>query len=142
MSPFSHSTPSLVRRILCMIYDALLLVAVVFIAGFAFIYATNFPRHPNLLPVFRIYLLGVMAAYFCWFWCKSGQTLAMKTWRIKLQNRNGQLLSIVQAPQRFVVALLGIALGGLSIWWALFDRDHQFLHDRLLGTRLIEIPKE
>ena len=125
-----------------MIYDALLLVAMLFIAGFAFIYATNFPQHPNLLPVFRIYLLGVIAAYFCWFWCKSGQTLAMKTWRIKLQNRDGQLLSIVQAPQRFAVALLGIALGGLSIWWALFDRDHQFLHDRLLGTRLIEIAKE
>ena len=125
-----------------MIYDALLLVAMLFIAGFAFIYATNFPQHPNLLPVFRIYLLGVIAAYFCWFWCKSGQTLAMKTWRIKLQNRDGQLLSVVQAPQRFAVALLGIALGGLSIWWALFDRDHQFLHDRLLGTRLIEIAKE
>ncbi len=125
-----------------MIYDALLLVAMLFIAGFAFIYATNFPQHPNLLPVFRIYLLGVIAAYFCWFWCKSGQTLAMKTWRIKLQNPDGQLLSIVQAPQRFAVALLGIALGGLSIWWALFDRDHQFLHDRLLGTRLIEIAKE
>jgi uncharacterized RDD family membrane protein YckC len=125
-----------------MIYDALLLVAVLFITGFAFIYATNFPQHPGLLPLFRLYLLAIIAAYFCWFWCKSGQTLAMKTWRIKLLSREGRLLSVVQALQRFAFASIGIALGGLSIWWALFDHEQQFLHDRLLGNRLIEISTE
>ena len=125
-----------------MIYDALLLAAVLFAAGFAFIYGADFPRHPNLLPIFRLYLLGIIAAYFCWFWCKSGQTLAMKTWRIQLQNRDGHLLSAGPALQRFTLALIGIALGGLSIWWALFDRDKQFLHDRFLGSRLIEVVKE
>jgi uncharacterized RDD family membrane protein YckC len=26
---------------------------------------------------------------------------------------------------------------GLSLLWVFFDRDRQFLHDRLAGTRLI-----
>jgi uncharacterized RDD family membrane protein YckC len=125
-----------------MIYDALLLVAVLFIAGFAFIYVTDYPRHQNLKPLLQLFLLGIIAAYFCWFWCKSGQTLAMKTWRIRLQNHEGNLLSTAQALRRFALALIGIGLGGLSIWWVLFDRDQQFLHDRLLGSRLIELPKE
>ena len=125
-----------------MIYDALLLVAVLFVAGFAFIYATNFPQHPALLPIFRLYLLAIIAMYFCWFWRKSGQTLAMKTWRIKLQNIDGELLSIAQTLKRFALALIGISLGGLSIWWAFFDRDKQLLHDRLLGTRLIAVANQ
>jgi uncharacterized RDD family membrane protein YckC len=122
-----------------MIYDVLLLIAVLFIAAFVFIYVTDYPHHQNLRPLLQAFLLGIIATYFCWFWCKSGQTLAMKTWRIKLLNREGVLLSAVQSLQRFALALIGIAFGGLSIWWALFDRDKQFLHDRLLGTRLIAV---
>lgn len=125
-----------------MLYDALLLVAVLFIAGFAFIYATNFPQHPNLLPIFRLYLLGVIAVYFCWFWCKSGQTLAMKTWRIKLLNRDGDLLSPMQALTRFILALVGICVGGITILWALVDPEKQFLHDRLTGNRLTVVASQ
>ena len=125
-----------------MLYDALLLAAVLFITGFAFIYVTNFPRHPELSPLLRVYLFAVMAVYFCWFWCKSGQTLAMKTWRIKVQNRDGGLLTPTQALLRFALACVGIALGGLTTWWALIDHEQQFLHDRLLGSRLLEIPRQ
>lgn len=135
-------TPSRIRRILCMIYDGLLLFAVLFVAGFAFIYLTDFPNQPGLRPLLQIFLLALMAGYFCWFWCKSGQTLAMKTWRIKLQNRNGVLLSPTQALMRFALALVGVAMGGLTIVWALFDREQQFLHDRLTGNRLVSVPKQ
>ena len=125
-----------------MIYDALLLIAILFIAGFAFVYASNLPQHPNLLPLFRAYLLVVIGVYFCWFWCKSGQTLAMKTWRIKLQNRDAGLLSPRQALLRFMFALGGFALGGMTLWWALFDSEQQFLHDRLSGNRLVVVPQQ
>jgi uncharacterized RDD family membrane protein YckC len=125
-----------------MIYDALLLVAVLFIAGFAFIYSTDYPRHQNLKPLLQLFLLSIIAAYFCWFWCKSGQTLAMKTWRIKLENRNGALLSPLQALIRFALALVGLCLGGITILWALVDREKQFLHDRLTGNRLTVVASQ
>ena len=134
--------PSFIRRILCMIYDGLLLAAVLFIAGFAFIYLTDYPNHPGLRPLLQVFLLAIIATYFCGFWCKSGQTLAMKTWRIKLQNRDGGLLSPSQALLRFALAFAGFALGGLTIWWALFDREQQFLHDRLSGNRLVVVPQQ
>ena len=120
-----------------MFYDALLLVAVLFIAGFAFIYFTDYPHRQNLKPLLQLFLLGIIATYFCWFWCKSGQTLAMKTWRIRLIDRDAGLLSAPQALLRFGLALIGIGCGGVSIWWALVDRDKQFLHDRLTGSRLV-----
>ena len=66
----------------------------------------------------------------------------MKTWRIKLQNRDAGLLSPRQALLRFMFALGGFALGGLTLWWALFDREQQFLHDRLSGNRLVVVPQQ
>jgi uncharacterized RDD family membrane protein YckC len=125
-----------------MIYDALLLTAVLFIAGFAFIYFTDYPRHQNLRPLLQLFLLGMIAAYFCWFWCKSGQTLAMKTWRIRLINRDATGLSAIQALLRFALALVGICCAGVSIWWSLIDREKQFLHDRLTGNRLIVVAQQ
>jgi uncharacterized RDD family membrane protein YckC len=130
-------TPGFIRRILCMIYEALLLFAVLFVAAFLFVYLTKYPQRPDLRPVLQIFLLGVTAGYFTWFWYKSGQTLAMKTWRIKLVNHDGQLLTFPNALLRFALALVGLLLAGVSIWWALFDHEGQFLHDRLLNSRLV-----
>ena len=129
--------PTVLRRLMCMIYDALLLVAVVLIAGFLFIYATNYPQHPELRLPLQIYLMVVIVCYFVWFWCKSGQTLAMKTWRLKVQHGNGELLSVPLALMRFALATLGLLLGGVSIGWACFDRENQFLHDRIMGSRIV-----
>ena len=122
---------------MCMVYEALLLAAILFIAGFLFIYATDYPQHPALRPVLQIFLLLIVASYFVWFWSNGGQTLAMKTWRLRVQNRRGELLNAPQALQRFSMALVGLLLGGITIWWALFDREEQFLHDRLAGSRVV-----
>jgi uncharacterized RDD family membrane protein YckC len=135
------STPSFIRRITCMVYEALLLIAVLFVAGFFFIYLTDYPQRPDLRPALQIFLLGVMAGYFAWFWNKSGQTLAMKTWRIRVENQNGGLLSFPNALLRFALALIGLALAGVGIWWALLDDDGQFLHDRILKSKLVSVAK-
>jgi len=73
----------------------------------------------------------VLGAYFIWCWLRGGQTLAMKAWRIRLEG-----VSPRNALLRFLLALLLVPTG-ISILWALFDRDRQFLHDRLAGTRLV-----
>lgn len=124
-----------------MIYELLLVVAVVFIASFLFIRLGGDAQSGWKHIVFQIFLLSVVFAYFSTFWLRSGQTLAMKTWRIKLVDRDGKLISLKRAALRFVLALAGLSLFGASIVWAWFDRDRQFLHDRLAKTRLIYFKK-
>jgi uncharacterized RDD family membrane protein YckC len=120
-----------------MFYESLLLTAVLFIAGFVFVSLTDYPHAPQLRPVYRIFLLGTIVGYFAWFWLHGGQTLAMKTWRLKLVPAEGKRLNFARACLRLALAAAGLALGGLSLAWALFDRDRQFLHDRLAGTRIV-----
>ena len=129
-------------RIAAMVYESLLVVAVVFVASFLIIPVVGELKAPWQRHLFQIYILGVLFAYFAAFWLRSGQTLAMKTWRIRLVTLDGGRLSLKQAALRFVLALLGLLLAGAGFWWALFDRDRQFLHDRIVGTRLIRVPRK
>jgi uncharacterized RDD family membrane protein YckC len=65
----------------------------------------------------------------------------MKTWRIRLvRASDGGPVGILQGAHRFLVAVLGTLAAGLGFWWAFVDRDRQFLHDRLAGTALVEVP--
>jgi len=124
-------TPGLARRLASMLYEALLLFAVAFFAAWLFYFASGgrdatagWARH-----VLQLLIVAVFATYFLWCWLRGGQTLAMKAWRIRLVG-----VTPAKAALRFVLAL---ALLPVSIPWALADRDGQFLHDRLAGTRLI-----
>lgn len=134
--PSDIDVPGLPRRLASMLYEALLLAAVLFIAGFVFTAAFHPPLSPVLRYVFQLYLLLVTATYFIWIWLHGGQTLPMKTWRIRLVSTNGQPLRLKQACLRFVCALIGIPLG-FGILWALFDRERQFWHDRMAGTKVV-----
>lgn len=119
-----------------MLYESLLLVAVMFLAGFLFVGLTLGSTAPLARVVFQIYLLCVVAAYFVWFWLRGGQTLAMKTWHLRLVSADESPLTLRRAILRFVLALPSTLLG-VGVLWALFDRDRQFLHDRLAKTKII-----
>ena len=114
-----------------MVYEALLLFAVAFFAAWIFFFASGGRDATGgwLRHALQLFVVVVFAAYFLWCWLRGGQTLAMRAWRIRLVD-----VTPGKALLRFVLAL---ALLPLSIVWALFDRDRQFLHDRLAGTRLI-----
>jgi len=134
--PHSPDMPSIFCRLASMFYEALLLAAVLFIAGFIFTAAFHPPLSPILRTVFQVYLLLVVAAYFIWYWLHGGQTLPMKTWRLRLVSADGQPLTLKQACRRFILALIGTGLG-FGILWALFDRDRLFWHDRIAGTKVV-----
>ena len=126
-------TPGLLRRLMSMLYEAILLFAVGFFAGWLFFWVsggrdatTGWLRH-----ALQLFVLAVFAAYFLWCWLRGGQTLAMKSWKIRLEGATP-----ARALLRFLLAALLVPTG-ISIAWALFDRDGQFLHDRLAGTRLV-----
>lgn len=129
-------------RIAIMIYESLLVIAVIFVASFLILPVVGNLAAPWQKHLFQGFLLIVLFAYFAAFWLRSGQTLAMKTWRVRLVRADGQPLTVKLAFFRFVLALLGLAAAGLGLAWAWVDRDRQFLHDRLLGTRLIRVPRK
>ncbi|MEW6120224.1 MAG: RDD family protein [Pseudomonadota bacterium] len=132
----------LLVRLATLVYESLLVVAVVFVASFVALPVVGELHAPWQRHLFQGFLLFVLFAYFAAFWLTSGQTLAMKTWRVRLVRADGRRLRLVDTLLRFVLACIGLALAGLGFWWALVDRDRQFLHDRLLGTRLIRVPRK
>ncbi|GIX27125.1 MAG: hypothetical protein KatS3mg123_1006 [Burkholderiales bacterium] len=127
---------SLGRRFLSLLYDGLLLFAVLLIADLALLLAVPAAREPALRPLTQTYLLAVSGAYFVGQWTHGGQTLAMKTWRLRLMSADGGPVSAQQAVLRFLTATLTLLLP--AFLWALLDRERQFLHDRLAGTRIVQ----
>mgnify|MGYP001069346157 FL=1 len=134
--------PSILIRLAAMVYELLLVTAVVFVASFIVLPLVGELKTASQRHFFQAWILLVLFAYFAAFWLRSGQTLAMKTWRIRLVDRDGGRISLRQAAGRFILALLGLALGGAGFFWALFDPDRQFLHDRLMRTRLVRVPRK
>ena len=116
---------------------------------------------PNWLVALNFF--GVVGAYFVWYWNKHGQTLAMQTWRIKVVRPGFASLPVGTAMLRYLLAWLWVVpailldyllhlerwhalyalLGGVLAWslTAFLDKDRQFLHDKLAGTRLVQLPK-
>lgn len=128
-------TPSLGRRLICNVYESLLLIAVLFVAAFpATALTQNLPPEIGV-PLLRVYLVGIAGIYFAVFWRK-GQTLAMKTWRIRLVAADGGPPSNAQVWLRYLLACANLALLGIGWWAALLRHDAQFLQDSLSGTRL------
>jgi len=142
VNAIAPTPPSILTRLAAMVYELLLVTAVVFVASFIVLPFVGELKAAWQRHFFQVWILLVLFVYFAAFWLRSGQTLAMKTWRIRLVNRDGGRISLRQAAGRFILALLGLMLGGTGFFWALFDRDRQFLHDRLMGTRLIRVPRK
>ncbi|XYJ12041.1 RDD family protein [Telluria sp. B2] len=164
-NPPAIGTPTVKRRLIAMVYEAFLLTAVEALAVFLFIFATGNRQEPAYRAGLMVFLFLVTAAYFVHSWSGSGFTLAMKTWRIKVVKvghakvpfRNAAIRYLLAwgwfAPALAAGALLdlhhlrewAITLGIGLVAWALtafLDKDRQFLHDRIAGTRLIALPKK
>lgn len=134
-----HATPKLWQRILCLIYDFLLLLAIIFIASFIFVPLFSKMDSEYFKPLYQFYLLIIMGLYFIWFWTHGGQTLAMQTWKLRLVDAKGGSITKKQAITRYLLALLVYPFFCIGIIWIFFDRDRQFLHDRIAGTRIIKL---
>jgi uncharacterized RDD family membrane protein YckC len=134
--PFRPSTAGLWPRFASLAYEAILLFGVAFISAYLFVALARDAQHGLARLVFQIYLLAICGAYFVFCWTRSGQTLAMKTWHLRLETADGGRVRPAQALLRFLLALPSVGLG-FGLLWAFLDRDRQFLHDRLAGTRIV-----
>jgi uncharacterized RDD family membrane protein YckC len=136
-------TPTIRRRLASMVYEVLLLLGVLSLTFMLPHLAIGIVYHTAASgPVLLVHVVAVLGLYFIWFWRRDGQTLAMQTWRIKLVSaREQRTVSLTQALLRYALAWAGLLFYGAGLLWALFDRDRQFLHDRLAGTRLVQLPR-
>ncbi len=120
-----------------MAYEALLLTAILFICTWIFLFFAQALDSAIARPLLQLWLLLLAGAYFVYCWTHGGQTLPMKTWRIRLVTLDGGTVTTGTATRRYLLALVSLAACGLGFAWALCDRDRQFLHDRISGTRLV-----
>lgn len=132
------SLASLARRLLALAYDLLLLAAVLLVGALPFVALAEQADAALKRPLFQLYLTALVGGYFLWQWCHGGQTLPMKTWRVKLVTFDGAPIKPRRALARFAFAVAGLALAGAGFAWALVDRDGLFLHDRLAGTKIVK----
>ena len=130
----------MMQRLAAMFYDALLLLAVLLVAvALALMFSRgSFTYHS---PFFRTLIFLLCFLFYTWFWLHGGQTLGMRTWRMRVQQRNGDPITLWQALLRFMLAIPSLALGGLGFFWMLLDPDRMTLYDRLSRTVIVVLPK-
>ncbi len=136
-----HTKPAWLRLAACMLYDGLVVLALSFALALGFILLFGDASHGLKRYALQLFLWLGIGLYFVWCWRKSGQTLAMQTWQLKLSDGQTKLLNWPQALIRYALASLSLAAFGLGFVWALFDRDGLFLHDRLLNSRITFVPR-
>jgi len=153
-------TPGLARRLACFVYEGVLLFGLVMAVGLVYGIATGQRDARVGTTGLRIVLFLAIGAYFVHFWSRRGQTLAMRTWHIRLVDRAGRPPSPLRATLRYLLSWLwfvpALALldasglhGALPAFATLLagvlayaglarlHPDRQYLHDALCGTRLV-----
>jgi len=153
-SILKYPSVTLVKRLLAIIYDLLLLTALLFAVGVLtagiLTFAVNegnaiTEEHPFYFASQIIILSVLLCAgylFFGWFWTHGGQTLGMKTWRIQLITTNNENISWKQAAIRFLVAIVSWLILGMGFLWSLFDKEKRTWHDMLSDTKLIQLSKK
>ncbi len=134
---------SLRRRLASLLYEVLLLLGVwafTFMVPYL-VLGVMWHITPNGVLLWA-HMFVVFGVYFLWYWQHGGQTLAMQTWRIKLVS-TGSLSEPTRAQliRRYLLSWPSLMFFGAGLFWALFDRDRQFLHDRFSGTKIVYLGK-
>lgn len=133
---------------------------VVFIAGYLFGTLSQTRNALDNRHPLQAFLFVVFGIYFVWFWSK-GQTLAMKTWDIRVVDQQGNAVTQLRALKRYVFSWLWflpplvaaapfnltsgevvVVLLGWIAAWAVLSRFHpqgQFWHDAFAGTNLVTL---
>jgi len=159
-SPQTTPPPSISRRLAAFVYEGVLLFGVLMITGWLYSSLTQMRDARIGQTGLQVFLLLVLAVYFCWFWTHGGQTVAMKAWHVRLVNRQGTPVGQGRALLRFALcwlwfvpalatahwaglkqggAMFGVVAAGV-LAYAMLARLHperQFWHDAICGTRLI-----
>lgn len=149
----SLPSASLWRQLMAMVYDSLIVAAVIIAYGGA-VTAIQYGLMDKTLgegeraSMGTLGFLGMIASvmlFYGWFWVKGGQTVGMRAWRLRVvsptSERPLQQPSWPQSIVRWCGALLSLACAGLGYWWILIDKDNASWHDRISNTCVVVDPK-
>ena len=141
----------LVRRMAALLYDSFLVFAIWMLLGFIFQLFTStghtrvidaqLETNPYLSNLLFLLMIFSCFSFYCWFWLKSGQTLGMLAWRLRLETISGNSLTIKQTLIRWFLAWPSFLLLGFGYLWLYIERNGDTFHDKLSGTKVILIPK-
>lgn len=147
------SKAPLPRRLVAMLYDTLICAALMLVTTGLYMAisagimgADNFEKMQSSGatsgdPLLQSILFITLYGFFGYFWTRTGQTLGMQVWHLRIQNKNGVSISWLQALLRFMMAIISLLCFGLGFLWMLFDKEGMTWHDRFSESVVVRIPK-
>ncbi len=139
MNAESYKNASLLRRVAAIFYDLLLLTGVLFAVSAIAVAANKGEAVTH--PIYYLCLILVTYGFYGWFWTNGGQTLGLRTWRLKVIGEREEKLTWKDAAIRFGASWIAFIPAAAGLLWVLFDRDKLAWHDRLSSTRVVLVPK-
>lgn len=144
----------LFKRLMVIIYDLLLIVALLFTVGvlvagimtFAFNQGNAITEEHSFYFASQVITLSILIVvcflFLGWFWIHGGQTLGMKTWHVQLISTDKNPINWKKSAIRFIAAIISWLVFGMGFIWALIDKENRTWHDLLSATRLVQLPKK
>jgi uncharacterized RDD family membrane protein YckC len=134
--------PNLFRRLSVAFYESAMVFGIYFLPSYLYLSLSN-TRFEDLQQggirawLYQLFIFTVFAIYFGWSWSHGRRTLAQKTWGVRVVNADGTHLSQGKAVLRYTLAWCSLLCGFIGFFYALLNKDRLFLHDKLLGTRIV-----
>ncbi len=142
-----NPTAGVWRRLGAMFYDTLLVVASLMVVTALFLPLTGGEAitadqvGSGFEYLYRAVLLVVIVLYFGWPWTRSGQTVGMMAWRLRLERNDGSMVRWSDVLKRLAGATVSFVAAGMGYWWIWIDRERRTWHDRWTDTRVVVLPK-
>jgi len=134
-----------IRRLVAMLYDTLICAALVLVTTgiyTAISYKLTGVKSTSGDPLLSSILFITLYLFFAYFWTRSGQTLGMQVWHLRIQNKDSTSISWLQALLRFIMAIISFIPAGAGYIWILIDKDNKAWHDRFSESIVVRIPKK
>jgi len=139
------------RRLAALLYDWFLVAAIWMVLGFILqlIVGTESNQlvdgivqtDPVLDALLLIIMIASSSSFYIWFWIRSGQTLGMIAWRIKVESLDGGLIDFKQGTIRYIAAWPAFFLFGLGYLSIYLDSNRDAAHDKVSGSKVVLLPK-
>lgn len=138
-APVAAPPAGVLRRLGALLYDGLLMLAI-WMMSTLIVLPLNAGEAVSGL-VFQVLLVAEWAAFNLYFWTRSGQTLGMRAWRLRVVSTEGNNVTLPAATRRLIVAPLSLLCAGLGYVWFYVGTRQQTWHDRFSETYVVELPK-